>query len=90
MFYDWKPGTNIEYFYRNTDGKVLGAVWQVANQQTIWSSKIYEDKFPFTSDCEKYLGHFVSNERARYSVEKHWNIEDNTLLAHFVDVKNER
>lgn len=80
MKYDWKNETSsVKHFYRTEDGKILGTVWQYVNNNLIWCSKIHEDEFPFTNSSEKHIGHFISEEYAKRSVEKHWHTEDSTL-----------
>jgi hypothetical protein len=82
MTYEWKDeNTTVKHFYRITDGRILGTVWQYVNNNVIWSSKILEDEFPYTNASEKHLGHYVSQEHARRSVEHYWNIQDRTLIT---------
>jgi len=81
MEYNWRSGSNIEYYYRVSDGRALGSVWQYVSQSTIWCSKIEEIEFPFTNESQKHLGHFIACDAAKASVEKYWHIQSMTLLA---------
>lgn len=78
--YEWKADGDMIHFYRQNDGKILGAAWKYANQNAIWSSKIYTEEFPFTNQSEKFLGKFIDSECAKKSVEKYWEIQDRTLI----------
>lgn len=81
MKYNWREESNqVKYYYRTTDGRVLGSVWQFVGNNTIWISKILSEEFPFTNNSEKFIGHFIDQESARTSVERFWLIQDNTLI----------
>ena len=81
MNYYWKnEKSDIIHFVRSLDGKILGSVWQFVNNPVVWNSKILEDEFPFTDSSEKYLGRFINEDSAKKSVEKFWQMQDNTLL----------
>ncbi|NBO30012.1 MAG: hypothetical protein EBX47_12140 [Synechococcaceae bacterium WB8_1B_057] len=78
--YDWTyESKQVQHYYRKLDGKILGTVWQYINNNIVWVSKILDDEFPFTNQSEKFLGHYVSQDSAKKSVEKFWQIQDNTL-----------
>lgn len=82
MTYAWKDeNTTTQHFYRVTDGRILGTVWQYFNNKVIVCSKIIEDEFPYTDASEKHLGQFVSQDHARRSVEHYWNTQDRTLIT---------
>lgn len=80
MIYDWHQETaQVKHYFRKTDGKILGTVWQYVNNNGVWSSKILNDEFPFTDASEKYMGHYIDQDSAKKSVEKFWQIQDNTI-----------
>ena len=71
---DWKETSNVKYYYRISDGKVLGAAWHyVTEPNSIWTAKIYAETFPFTNESEKFLGHFINESTARKAVENFWH-----------------
>ena len=46
MKYNWiDESIHVKHYYRTSDGKVLGTVWQFVNNNIIWCSKILEDTF---------------------------------------------
>jgi len=81
MIYDWKETRTISYYYRKEDGRVLGAIWHKVLDSSVWSSKIFTEDFPFTNECEKFLGHFIDENSAKKSVELFWLKEYNTFLT---------
>ena len=81
MSYNWRSETStVKHYYRESDGKILGTVWQYVNNHIVWISKILEDEFPFTNSSEKFIGHYIDQTSACRSVERFWNIQDNTLI----------
>lgn len=81
MKYSWvDESNNVKHYYRTSDGKILGTIWQYVNNHRVWVSKILEEEFPFTNASEKFIGHYIDQDSARRSVERFWDIEDNTLL----------
>lgn len=80
MKYNWiDESIHVKHYYRTSDGKVLGTVWQFVNNNIIWCGKILEDTFPFTDTNEKYLGRYIDQTSAKESIEKFWQKQDNTL-----------
>ena len=75
----WIHTNNMEYYYRESDGKILGAAWHYHMNSAVWTSKIYTEDFPFTNESEKFLGHFIDSNFAKQSVEKYWLLQLNTL-----------
>jgi len=75
----WKPTNVMSYYYRESDGRVLGSVWHYALSTDVYSAKIFAEDFPFTNESEKYLGHFVDKRSAELAVEKFWLQQENTL-----------
>jgi len=81
MSYNWRSETStVKHYYRESDGKILGTVWQYVNNHIVWISKILEDEFPFTNSSEKFIGHYIDQTSACRSVERFWNIQDKTLI----------
>ena len=77
--YNWRDTPTMNYYYRESDGRIMGAAWHAALNANFYSSKIYTESFPFTNDCEKYIGHFIKEGDAKRSVEKYWLQQSNTL-----------
>ncbi|NDB81603.1 MAG: hypothetical protein EB127_02455 [Alphaproteobacteria bacterium] len=75
----WKPTAHMHYYYRESDGRVLGSAWHYASNSAIWIAKIFEDEFPFTNASEKFLGNFVDEQSAKIAVENYWFKQSNTL-----------
>lgn len=75
----WKLTSQMHYFYRESDGRVLGGAWHYPMNQAVWMSKIYEDEFPFTNASEKFLGNFIDEQSAKIAVENYWFKQSNTL-----------
>jgi hypothetical protein len=77
--YKWRETSNMNYYYRESDGRIMGASWHAALSTAFYSAKIYTETFPFTNDCEKYLGHYINEGAAKIAVEKFWLQQSNTL-----------
>lgn len=60
-------------YYDDADGKIIGAVYKIGNQNSIWGAKIY-------TDIEGILGQYVDSDYARKSVEYYWEVQERTLL----------
>lgn len=69
----------MSYYFRESDGRIMGSAWHAALNTALYSAKIYSETFPFTNECEKYLGHFVTEGAAKRSVEEFWLKQSNTL-----------
>jgi hypothetical protein len=81
MNFVWRDeSSNVKHLVREQDGRILGTVWQYVNNNVVWGSKILEDKFPYTNESEKYIGHYIGLEFAKLSVEHYWLKEHNTLI----------
>lgn len=79
MDFKWKETLQMNYFYRESDGRILGAVWHYVSNSAIYSSKIFTEVFPFTNECEKFLGHYITESAAKQSVETYWMKQANTI-----------
>ena len=75
----WKETPNMNYYYRESDGRILGSVWHFAMNNAVYSSKIFTETFPFTNECEKFLGHYVTEDAAKRSVETFWLRQEKLL-----------
>lgn len=62
-------------YYDDEDGKIIGAVYRVGNQTTIWGSKVY-----LPNNLENAMGQYINSDFARKSVELYWEIQGRTLL----------
>ena len=81
MNFEWRDeGANVHHLVRKADGRILGTVWQHALNSVVWGSKIWEERFPFTNDCEKFIGRYIGSEFAKRSVEYYWLREEKTLI----------
>jgi hypothetical protein len=52
-------------YYDTEDGKIVGSVYKIGNQNTIWGAKIY-------TEIEGVLGQYVDSDYARKAVEYYW------------------
>ena len=77
--YKWQDTNVMSYYYRESDGRLMGAAWHAALNSHFYSSKIYTETFPFTNESEKYLGYYINEGAAKKSVEKYWLQQSNTL-----------
>ena len=77
--YKWRETTNMNYYYRESDGRIMGASWHAALSTAFYSAKIYTETFPFTNDCEKYIGHYINEGAAKKAVEDFWLKQSNII-----------
>ena len=75
----WKETPNMNYYYRESDGRILGSVWHYTMNSAVYSSKIFTETFPFTNECEKFLGHYITEDAAKQSVETFWLRQEKLL-----------
>ena len=75
----WKETAAMNYYYRESDGRILGSVWHFAMNSAVYSSKIFTETFPFTNECEKFLGHYITEDAAKQSVETFWLRQEKLL-----------
>jgi len=75
----WKETAVMNYYYRESDGRILGSVWHFAMNSAVYSSKIFTETFPFTNECEKFLGHYITEDAAKQSVETFWLRQEKLL-----------
>ena len=75
----WKETAVMNYYYRESDGRILGSVWLFAMNSAVYTSKIFTETFPFTNECEKFLGHYITEDAAKQSVETFWLRQEKLL-----------
>lgn len=76
---EWKKTSSMNYYFRKSDGRILGSAWHLVMNSTLWIAKVQADVFPVTNESEKILGHFIDEYSAMRAVERYWQIEENTL-----------
>ena len=75
----WKETAVMNYYNRESDGRVLGSVWHNAFSKVCYQAKIFTEEFPYTDQCEKHLGTYIDDGFARAAVEKYWVDKGNLL-----------
>jgi len=60
-------------YYDEDDGKIIGAVYKIGNQVSIYGAKVY-------TNVEGILGQYVDSDYARKAVEYYWEVSSRTLL----------
>jgi hypothetical protein len=71
----WMEKEFDHVYYDDDDGKIIGAVYKIGNQNSIWGARIY-------ADIEGVLGQYIDSNYARRAVEQYWDIQSRTLLEH--------
>ena len=71
----WMEKEFDHVYYDDEDGKIIGAVYKIGNQNSIWGARIY-------AEIEGILGQYVDSSYARIAVENYWDIHSRTLLEH--------
>lgn len=64
-------------YYDTDDGKIIGSVYKVGNNQTIWGAQVYS-----TNNESLVLGQYISMDYAKRGVENFWDIQSRTLIEH--------
>jgi hypothetical protein len=62
-------------YYDDADGKIIGAVYKIGNNNSIYGAKVY-------CEVEGILGQYIDSDYARRAVETFWEIQGRTLLEH--------
>ena len=62
-------------YYDDADGKIIGAVYKIGNQNSIYGAKVY-------CEVEGILGQYIDSDYARKAVEIFWEIQSRTVLEH--------
>ena len=83
--YKWRETSNMNYYFRESDGRIMGASWHAALSTAFYSAKIYTETFPFTNDSERYIGHYINEGAAKKAVEEYWYKHSKTVEISYVD-----
>lgn len=78
--YNWKEHEQGAYFFNEASGKVVGSTFKIANQNVLFTAKVYTGDTTYTVEDEKHLGQYVGSEYAKKAVERFWNVHDKTLI----------
>ena len=62
-------------YYDDADGKIIGAVYKIGNQNSIYGAKVY-------CEVEGVLGQYIDSDYARKAVEIFWEIQNRTVIEH--------
>lgn len=62
-------------YYDDADGKIIGAVYKIGNQNSIYGAKVY-------CEVEGILGQYIDSDYARKAVEIYWDIQSRTVIEH--------
>lgn len=62
-------------YYDDQDGRIIGAVYKIGNQTSIWGGRVYR-----LDNTEQVMGQYIDSDYARKSVELYWDIDSRTLL----------
>lgn len=62
-------------YYDDQDGRIIGAVYKIGNQTSIWGGRVYR-----LDNTEQVIGQYIDSDYARKSVELYWEIDSRTLL----------
>ena len=62
-------------YYDTDNGKIIGSVYKVGNNQTIWGAQVYSE-----NNESLILGQYVNLDYAKKGVENFWDIHSRTLV----------
>jgi hypothetical protein len=62
-------------YYDEADGKIIGAVYKIGNQNSIYGAKVY-------CEIEGVLGQYIDTDYARRAVEHFWEVQSRTVIEH--------
>ena len=60
-------------YFDDSDGKIIGSVYKVGNQLSIYGAKVYNIE-------EGILGQYIDSTYAQKAVEHYWDVQSRTLL----------
>ena len=69
-------------YYDDKDGKIIGSVYRVGIQNSIWGAKTY-------TETDNILGQYIDSDYARKAVEKQWRIYHKMIREKRLELKNE-
>jgi len=67
-------------YYDTDDGKIIGSVYKVGNNQTIWGAQVYSQ-----TNESVILGQYVNMDYAKRVVEYFWEVQSRTLVEHTIE-----
>lgn len=62
-------------YYDTDDGKIIGSVYKVGNNQTIWGAQVNSP-----TNESVILGQYINLDYAKKGVEYFWEVQSRTLL----------
>ena len=62
-------------YYDDADGKIIGAVYKIGNNNSIYGAKVY-------CEVEGILGQYIDSDYARRAVEHFWEVQSRTVIEH--------
>jgi hypothetical protein len=65
-------------YYDDEDGKIIGSVYKVGNNQTIYGGQVNSQ----TNNESLILGQYIDMNYAKRGVEMFWDIQSRTLIEH--------
>lgn len=65
-------------YYDTDDGKIIGSVYKVGNNHSIWGAQVYSPTS--TTNESLILGQYINMDYAKKGVEYFWEIQDRTLI----------
>ena len=68
-------------YYDTDDGKIIGSVYKVGNNQTIWGAQVNS---PDTNQS-LILGQYIDMDYAKRGVEYFWEVQSRTLVEHTIE-----
>ena len=69
-------------YYDDKDGKIIGSVYRVGIQNSIWGARTY-------TETDNVLGQYIDSDYARKAVEKQWRIYHKMIREKRLELKNE-
>ena len=69
-------------YYDDKDGKIIGSVYRVGIQNSIWGARTY-------TETDNVLGQYIDSDYARKAVEKQWIIYHKMIREKRLELKNE-
>jgi hypothetical protein len=63
-------------YYDDYDGKIIGFVYKIGNQNTIWGARVEHE------NRETVLGQYIDSDYAKKAVVRCWDILDRTMIGH--------
>jgi hypothetical protein len=64
-------------YYDTEDGKIIGSVYKVGNNHSIWGAQVYSK-----NNESVILGQYINLDYAKRGVEYFWEVQSRTLIEH--------